>query len=228
MAQRPLYRSGGHTELFRRYRVHWGRREFRRAAYVSVLFFASSVVVSFFAIQYATERATNAVGDIILSNVPPFDVDGYFVFGTLLLIGFIALILLAHPKRVPFALNSLGLFYLIRSAFVSMTHIGPFPIPTDTTNWGTIAAHFLFGSDRFFSAHTGVPFLMAFIFWRERGLRNLFLLWSVYMAAVVLLGHYHYTIDVASAYFITYTIFVLCERLFPNTRALFLSDEPDA
>jgi hypothetical protein len=226
MIETSLHRHHApHRELARRYRAHWSRKEFRSALYVSVLFFAAAVTVSFFAIQYATERASNAVADIILSNFPPLDVDVFFVFGTLLLIIFATLLAFAHPKRLPYMLNALALFYLIRSAFVTMTHLGPFPVPLDTTDWGTLAAHFLFGADRFFSAHTGVPFLLALIFWRETALRNIFFLWSVYMATVVLLGHYHYTIDVASAYFITYTIFILCERFFPKTRALFLSDE---
>lgn len=222
----PLHRHRApHRELLRRHRDQWTRREFQRAFAVSALFFTSSVVASFFAIQYATEKASNSVTDIILSNVPAMDIAGFFVFGTLLLVAFTTLVMLAHPKRLPFTLNSLALFYFIRSAFVSLTHIGPFTLPSDPTDWGVLAAHFLFGADTFFSAHTGVPFLLALIFWQEKGLRNIFLAWSVYMGTVVLLGHYHYTIDVASAFFITYAIFCLCDQFFPRTRALFLSDE---
>ncbi len=212
-------------ECIRRHREHWTKKEFLSAVLFSSLFFVTSVAISFFAIQYATERASNSVTDIILSNTSPLNVYGFFVFGTLFLVLFVLLVLIAHPKRIPFTLYSLGLFYIVRSSFVSLTHIGPFPIPPDVTDWGIIAAHFLFGSDLFFSGHTGVPFLLALIFWREKGLRNMFLAWSVYMAAIVLLGHYHYSIDVASAFFITYTIFHISEWLFPRSRAIFLRDE---
>jgi membrane-associated phospholipid phosphatase len=67
---------------------------------------------------------------------------------------------------------------------------------------------------------------MALIFWREKGLRYLFILWSVYMGIVVLLGHLHYSIDVASAYFITYSIFCIAVWLFPKDHKLFFSDVP--
>jgi hypothetical protein len=222
----PLHRHPApHRELLRRYKEYWTTREFIESFSLAILFFLASIAASFFAIQYATTHASNSVTDIILSNIPVFDVDGWFVFGTLFLVLFSVLVVLAHPKRLPFTLNSLALFYFIRSAFVSMTHIAPYPIPPDPANWGVLAAHFLFGADTFFSAHTGAPFLLALIFWKEKGLRNVFLAWSVYMAIVVLLGHYHYTIDVVSAYFITYTIFSLCVWLFPHTRALFLRDE---
>jgi len=223
---KPLYKHASpYKEFRRRYREHWTKREFLSAVFLSSVFFAASVAISFFAIQYATERASNSVTDIILSNTTPMNVDGFFVFGTLFLVLFVLLVLIAHPKRIPFTLYSLGFFYIIRSLFISLTHIGPFPIPPDVTDWGIIAAHFLFGSDLFFSGHTGVPFLLALIFWREKGLRNMFLAWSVYMATIVLLGHYHYSIDVASAFFITYTIFHISEWLFPRSRALFLRDE---
>lgn len=193
---------------------------------LSIVFFAGSVLASWFAIGYATERASNAVTDIVLSNIPAFDVDGVFLFGTLAFIAFVTLLLAAHPKRVPFTLHALTLFYLTRSVFVSLTHIGPFPTGLPPANWGELAGRFVFGSDFFFSGHVGAPFLLALVFWHERGLRAAFLAWAAFMAVVVLLGHYHYSIDVLSAFFISYAIFDLAKWLFPKDRALFFSDVP--
>ncbi|HTR18467.1 MAG TPA: phosphatase PAP2-related protein [Candidatus Paceibacterota bacterium] len=191
---------------------------------LSLLYFAASVVVSFYAINYATESASNSVTDIVLSNVRAFDVDALFAYGTLLLVAFITLLLLAHPKRVPFTVFALGTFYFIRSAFTSLTHLAPFPSMPPNGDWGVLIGHFLFGGDLFFSGHVGVCFLMALIFWRDKVLRYVFLAWSLYMSAVVLVGHYHYSIDVASAYFITYTIYVLCVKWFPKSFAVFHAD----
>ena len=213
-----------HRELARRYRRYISELEIRRSILSSIAVFAFSVGISSYAIQYATEKASNPVSDIILSNTSPRDVDGLFVFGTIMLIAYIALLLLAHPKRIPFVLYSLALFFFIRSAFITFTHVGPFPVPPVGNDWGSLARHFLFSSDLFFSAHTGAPFLLALIFWRDRVLRGAFLAWSVFLAMVVLLGHLHYTIDVASAYFITFTIYCIAEYLFPKARALFYSD----
>jgi hypothetical protein len=213
-----------HKELLRRYRNHYSQPKFRQAMFLSIIYFAISVVVSFYAINYATESASNSVTDIILSNIPAFDVDALFAYGTLLLIAFATLLVLTHPKRAPFTLYTLGTFYLIRSAFTSLTHLAPFPSVLPNGDWGVLLGHFLFGGDLFFSAHVGVCFILALIFWRDKILRYVFLAWSVYMGVVVLLGHYHYSIDVASAYFITYTIYVLCVKWFPKSFAVFHAD----
>ena len=214
-----------HRELARRYLYYARKQEFRLAVLYSVLLFAASVAVIYYAIGYATERASSPVTDIILSNTPIFDVDGWFAYGTIGLVAFIGLLLLSHPKRIPFTLHAMALLYFIRAAFISMTHIGAFPIPpANSGDFGVVLSHFLFGGDLFFSGHTALAFLLALIFWRERNIRYVFLGWSLFMAAVVLLGHYHYTIDVASAFFITFAIYRIAEWLFPRDRKWFDDD----
>ncbi|HEV3244786.1 MAG TPA: phosphatase PAP2-related protein [Candidatus Paceibacterota bacterium] len=217
-------RRSPHRELLHRYGTHFSQREYRTALFLSLVFFAASVVFSFFVINYANEIASNFVTDIILSNTPALGVDGLFAYGTILLIAFITLLLLSHPKRIPFSLNSMATFYFIRSAFTSLTHLGPFPTVPPNGDWGILLSHLLFGSDYFFSGHVGVCFLLALVFWQDKVLRYLFLAWAAYMSIVVLLGHYHYSIDVASAYFITYTIYVLCLKFFPKSLAIFNTD----
>ncbi len=208
-------------EFAARYSAAFSRRGFVSDLAVAMLGFCAAVVISFYAIAYATERASNPVTDIVLSNTPTVNLDGVFAVATLLLITSVVAVLLYDPKRIPFSLNALTLFFIIRSGFISLTHIGPYPSLPPDENWSGLTRHFLFGGDLFFSGHVGTPFLLALMFWRQRTVRVFFLTWSVVMAVIVLLGHLHYSIDVASAYFITYTIFVLAERFFPDTRALF-------
>jgi membrane-associated phospholipid phosphatase len=157
-----------------------------------------------------------------------YDVDGYFVYGAALLIVFIALVLLSNPKQLPFTLYSLALFFFIRAIFISLTHLAPFPIHTPiefTSNVGIFLSHLFFsGDDLFFSAHTGVPFLMALVFWRQPILRYIFLLWSIFFAVVVLLGHIHYSIDVASAFFISFGIYHITMWIFSRAHGLFLAE----
>jgi hypothetical protein len=192
----------------------------------SLVFFAIALgVVQPLSTSYATEVASNGVSDIILSNIPVFDVDIVFVYGFFLLLLYAAILLLQHPRRIPFTLNALALFTVIRATFVSLTHVGPF-LPHMSSQFGPTITHIFFGSDFFFSGHTGAPFLLALIYWREKSIRTVFLICSVIFATVVLLGHVHYSIDVASAYFITYTIFHLSIYFFPRSRAWFLEDDP--
>jgi hypothetical protein len=217
-----------HVRWRRRYSDSWAERYFRIMAPLSLLAFAASIIASFYAIGYATSAASNPVTDIVLSNVPIYNTDGLFVWGTALLIFFITVILMYYPRYIPFALFSLAAFWFIRSGFTILTHIAPYPVPTtETYDLGRLAGRFFFGGDRFFSGHTGAPFLFALIFWHRPLLRTMFLGWSIFFALVVLLGHLHYSIDVASAYFITYGIYQLCLKAFPQAYTLFRTAEPE-
>lgn len=221
MAQTVIAERSWRVILVERYKETWLDRYVRFSVPLSLsLFLASIFIVQPLAVKYATERASNPVDDIILSNIPAFNVDELFVYGMFLLVAVVTLLLLANPKRIPFVLHTLTLFVLIRAAFVSMTHLGPFPTQT-AVDFGETITKIFFGADLFFSGHTGSPFLLALIFWQEKRLRYLFLTWSIFFAVVVLLGHVHYTIDVFAAFFITYTIYHLALWLFPKEHVLF-------
>ena len=193
---------------------------FRSSSSVAIIVFWFSAIINYYAGTYATEQASNSVTDIILSNTPVFNVDDVFVYGSFILVGFIIALLVIQPKRIPFTLYSLTLFILIRSLFISLTHIGPFPYHA-VLDLGSVANKFIFGGDLFFSGHTGIPFLMALVFWHERYLRYLFIAWSIIFGITALMGHLHYTIDVLSAFFITYAIFHIAEIFFKKELELF-------
>lgn len=200
-------------------------REFTRSVVLAVLFFIASLVVNNFTTAYATERASMPVTDLVLSNIRVYDVDGIIVYGAVLVILFSICVMFYEPKRIPFTLKALALFIVVRAIFVSLTHLGPFTPqvqidPTRIINFlgiGTTA-------DLFFSGHTGIPFLMALIYWNNVRLRLLYLATSVIFAVSVLLGHLHYSIDVLAAFFITYTIFHIAQKLFAKDWQLSISE----
>lgn len=208
-----------------RYRISSADPAFRFSAVIAIVAFSLSAYINYYAGTYATEQASNYVTDIILSNTPVFNVDDIFVYGSLVLSAFIVLLLIIHPKRIPFTLLSLALFVFTRSIFISLTHLGPFPYHA-VLDLGSITDKFIFGGDLFFSGHTGIPFLMALIFWKDRTLRYIFIIWSVGFGITALLGHLHYTIDVLSAFYITYTIFHISEILFKKEKELFHKEQP--
>jgi hypothetical protein len=213
-----------YKEIARRYCVHAKDRAFLISVAISFFLFICSFIINLYAIHFATEHASNAVTDLILSNTPVFDVDGLFVYGTFIAASVGILFCIVHPKRIPFVLYTVALFYVIRSGFTSLTHIAPFYPHTDS-DFGTTINKAFFGGDRFFSAHTGMPFLGALAFWDQPFARYFFLATSVFFGIIVLLGHLHYSIDVLSAFFITYSIYHIALWLFPTEYARFMSPD---
>ena len=200
--------------IWSRYRNQLSDRGFILSVVWSIVFLLASTYLDHLASIYAFERASNPVTDIILSNIRVYDVDFIFIYGPVIFWSIIILFLLAHPQRIPFTLKSIALFVVFRTFFVSLTHIAPFPEQAAIDYHSVFTSIFTSGSDLFFSGHTGAPFLMALVFWKYRRMRIFCILASVFFGCIVLLGHFHYTIDVASAFFITYTIYHIAEYLF--------------
>lgn len=203
------------------YKKYFSNKSYLESLFAGVVVFFGSLIINFYAGTYATERASNAVTDIILSNTKVYELDGFFVFGPIVLAAFIALIGISRPQKLPFIFKSTALFILIRSVFISITHIGPFPDQMVVVTGASIIKSFTFGGDLFFSAHTGLPFLFALMFYKNKTLRYLFIFTAVLFAGVVLLSHRHYSIDVLSAFFITYTIYIIALKLFKKDLILF-------
>lgn len=183
-----------------------------------------ALIANYYCGLYATKIASNHVSDIILGNIPVFDVDFFFVYGAMFFWFFCIFILFSDPKKISFTVKAVATFIVIRAIFVSLTHIAPFPSQILFAGMNRFFDLFSGTSgDLFFSGHTGLPFLFALIFWKEKILRYIMLASSVFFGAVVLLEHLHYTIDVFAAFFITYSIYKIAELLFKKDREYFYS-----
>jgi hypothetical protein len=206
-------------QKIRDYKTHFSNKYFLKSLALSFILLFASLVINFYAGTYATERASNPVTDIILSNIRVFDLDGVFVWGSFILASIITLACLYKPEKIPFTVKSIALFVVIRSLFITLTHLGPFPSQIVINS--DLLSKMSFGGDLFFSGHTGLPFLMALVFWKDKLTRYIFLSFSLMFAIVVLLAHMHYSIDVLSAFFITYSIFHISEYVFKTDREIF-------
>lgn len=186
--------------------------------------FAVSIAATHYASRYAEIKASSYVDDLILSNTPVFNFEVVFVEMAIALMLFVAALAIKYSRGSPFIIKAVSLFILIRAGFVSLTHIGPFPTRLDIES--NLLDFITSGNDLFFSGHTGLPFLIALIFWNHhKYLRALFLSASGLFGAIVLLSHLHYSIDVFAAFFITYAIYHLSVRFFRKDYHHFLLEQ---
>ena len=210
------------------YKNYFTDKKFLASFFTGVAILVISLIIQFFASNYVSRSVSEPVTDIFLSNIGPYDVSTIFIWGAVLLTALATFIGFRKINYAPFIMESIAVFTLVRSFFVSLTHISPFPtrIAIESTFFNKEVFNGIFtGNDLFFSGHTGVPFLLALIFWENKPLRFIFLGFSIVFALVVLLGHLHYSIDVASAYFITFSIFHICKSIFKKDWELFKRKE---
>jgi len=209
------------------YKLLLSNKQFLGSVLVAAIFLTISLFINYYAATYATENISSSVTDIVLSNTRVYNLDEAFVYGSLLFFLMSVFACLNKPKSISFVVKSVSIFYVIRSVFISLTHLGPVksvsifyvirsvfislthlgPFPSQLIINSNILNKITFGGDLFFSGHTGLPFLLALIFWKDKIIRNIFLFFSLSFAIVVLLAHLHYSIDVLSAWFITYSIY---------------------
>ncbi len=205
------------------YGVLLGSRTYLRSLAEGAAFLAASTIAIFAAVSYATVHASNYVTDFVLSRVGPFNVRFLFVYGTFTAFVITAGLLASRPNRLPFALKATALFLLVRAVFVALTHMAPSPI--DPQQPAPFFNSIFYGGDLFFSGHTGLPLLAALAFWHIPQWRMFYLALTAFFGSVVLLGHYHYSIDVLAALFITHGVFQMSCWLFARDYTLFRSSE---
>lgn len=171
-----------------------------------------------YAFAYSLRPTSNNVGDLVLDNIPVVDLNFIIIEGALVAIVLGVLFVLSKPRYVLFSLKALALFIIIRAIFISLTHVGIHPdnISPGLGFFDSIYTYLNFQTGLFFSGHTGLPFLMALIFWQMPRARYVFLSLSLISGVAVLLAHVHYSIDVLAAPFMAYGIFKISQHLFPR------------
>lgn len=214
-----LYRYDIVKSILLKHKTLWPQRTFVASVVFAFIFLGASLFVNYNALKYIDRQKGSPTTDILLDNLPVFNTDIVFSEGALVFIIFITVLIFSRPESTPIVIKSLALFIFIRALFVSMTHIAPFPsrINTDLYKF----QYFSSGSDLFFSGHVGIPALMAFLFWDDKKMRWIFIVCSIIAAVAVILGHLHYTIDVFSAYFISYGIWNISKKFFKKDFLLF-------
>ncbi len=209
--------------IFKKHGALWSQKSFWGAVVIGLLLLVLSMGANYWANTYTAEHASNSVTDIILDNVPTVNVNFIFSEGAIVFLAALMLIILYEPKRIPFSLKATALFVLIRSIFITLTHLAP-PLNGSYLDTSDLIYKISSGDDLFFSAHTGLPFMFAVIFWDNKYLKYFFLVCTIIGGSAVLLGHLHYSIDVFSALFISFGIFYIAKEFFLKDYRLLVSE----
>ena len=205
-------------DLIAKYKIHWAQKEFVNSAILGAALFVLSLFITYIASNFAARKASSGVTDIILDNIPVLNLGLIFIWGAVLLFIIVIVFLVYEPRYLPFTLKSLALFYIVRSLLMTLTHIGPYyESAVLPPNW---IINWTLDGGLFFSGHTGMPFLLALIFWRYPKLRLASIAISIIFGISVLFSHIHYSIDVVAAFFITYAIFEMAKNFFPKSYKL--------
>ncbi|MEI7425886.1 MAG: phosphatase PAP2-related protein [Candidatus Moraniibacteriota bacterium] len=207
-------------KIFSEYGHSWKQKEYLLSFLISILLIAGSVMSNHFALLYINKSVGNHVSDILLDNLPVVNVNFIINEVTWFFIWFVLFLLFIKPQRIPYVLKNLALFIFIRSIFISLTHLGPIPDHSFLSRHDILSS-IASGNDMFFSGHTGMPFLLALIFWENKLLRYIFFFASLMFGASMILGHLHYSIDVFAAFFISHSIYRIGKRLFQADHELF-------
>jgi hypothetical protein len=197
-------------------------KERRRSLYVAFFILALSLIFQYYAGVYSAHVATQYVGDLLLDHLPVVNLNLIIVEGALWAIFATLILVLLKPRYLIFTIKTVAVFLAIRSVFVAVTHLGIYPgqVVPGPGFFDQLYVALGLQTGYFFSGHTGLPILMALIFWDDRVWRFAYLILAVVFGISVLLAHVHYSIDVLAAPFMTFGIYKLSEYLFKDDLAL--------
>ncbi len=182
---------------------------------ISILFFSFAGVMNYFSGKYVDNIYLSP--DLILDNIPVFNIGAYFVWGIFITIGFFLLYpLLFRFEMFCYSFNQLSFLVIIRNIFIVLTPLQyrleaaavTFPWPINSWN---------FDNDLFFSGHVAIPFL-GFLIFKDSKVRYVFLGLTFLMALVTILTHRHYSIDIFAAPFIAYSCYKLFDFILIKTK----------
>ncbi|MBI4345253.1 MAG: phosphatase PAP2 family protein [Elusimicrobia bacterium] len=176
---------------------------------------------------YADQRHLPHSSDWLLRRLPEANLLPVLSWGWLGLHLYAAAVaILYYPRQLPFMLFTLGLFMIVRTTYMALSPIGPPHGMLDMSKLDYFFSRAMgvvtFQNEFVMSGHTSFPFLF-YLFFDTAWQKRIFLTGSIVMAISVLITRNHYTVDVLSAYLISYSIYCLSRKLYySHIRPLYL------
>jgi hypothetical protein len=194
------------TNFFREWKIFLIRKHNKKELLYTVILLAG-VLLSFTRfLNYVELRAGYVFRDPLLNLFAPIDLT-WVIFG-LIYAGLIIAIFffIKDPHIFLTALQSYLILVLFRTAAMYLLPLNPPPdmIPLNDPFVQIFGSGEILTKDLFFSGHTATLFLL-FMVANDKLLKVIFLSFAIIVGISVLLQHVHYSIDVFSAPFFTYT-----------------------
>jgi hypothetical protein len=186
---------------------------------ISTFFLAAALTILARFIDYNEEFSGFSFKDPLLNLFNPIDLT-WITFIILYSSLVIALYRLSYyPESMLIAFQSYALIAFFR---FSTIYFLPLDAPSTIIPLKDPFVEFFGGGrtlyrDLFFSGHTATMFLF-FLTSRDKKLRIIFLIASVFVASTVLIQHVHYTIDVLAAPFFAYSSYRIALLLNPGKK----------
>lgn len=187
--------------------------EHRYYIFFSLILLIVSLILNVFAGRYTNLAGTAVSKDIILDNIPVLNLNFIYTWGIVaVMLIMIFYVLFFRTNKFHIYLSHISLLILTRSFAMCLTHL---KVPTEAvfSDLPLFLKYLSFQNDLFFSGHVAYSFI-GFLLFRDSKIRWFFLFSSILMAITVLFMHAHYSIDVFSAYFITFGTFILGGKIF--------------
>ena len=147
---------------------------------IALIFFFIALVLNYIAGTYTSQIATvKEVPDLILSSIPPINLN--FIFVWLFLAVIVVLIvypLIFKPNKIHYYLGMFGSFVLTRAIFITLTHLKT-PVDAIPVSFPFYVDKLFVSNDMFFSGHTGLPFLGYLILRKENKKPSFYTLFAV-------------------------------------------------
>jgi hypothetical protein len=192
-----VYFKKGFRDWIREFLLHW------YLIGISLALVVVATYLDYYSGVYVSSTGGVDVPDLILDHVHPVNLEPVFIYGYLgIILALFSYPLVFHIRMLHSVIAQFSLLVMLRSVFMIFTHLET-PPDAIAVHFPWIFAKLSFENDMFFSGHTAIPFL-GFLLFRSSPIGYLFLLGSLVMGTTVLAMHLHYSIDVFSAFFITY------------------------